>query len=65
MAVSAADLEHAIKGIDFPASKDELVKQASHNNADDTIVAVIKDLPKQKFKSPIEVSKAFGKEKRH
>lgn len=65
MAVSAADLEHAIKGIDFPASKDELVEQASNNNADDSVVAVIKDLPKQKFKSPIEVSKAFGKERRH
>jgi hypothetical protein len=64
MAISAADLEHAIKGIDFPASKDELVKQANNNNADNSIVQVIQKLPKQKFKSPIEVSKAFGKEKR-
>jgi hypothetical protein len=60
MAVSAADLEHAIKGVNFPASKDELIKQANSNNADSSVVSVVKDLPDEKYSSPIDVSKAFG-----
>lgn len=62
MSVNAAQLEHAIKGIKFPASKGDLVKQAKNNKANDDVVKVIKDLPGRKFSSPIEVSKAFGKE---
>jgi hypothetical protein len=60
MAISAADLEHAIKGVNFPASKDELVKQANNNNADSSVLSVVKDLPDEKYSSPIDVSKAFG-----
>ena len=64
MAVSAADVEHAIKGIDFPASRDDLVQQANNNNANNDVVQAIEKLPKQRFKSPIEVGQAFGKERR-
>jgi len=64
MAVSSADVEHAIKGIHFPATKNDLVDQAKDNKADNQVVKAIKDLPKKSFKSPIEVSKAFGREKR-
>lgn len=64
MAVSAADVEHAIKGVDFPASRKKLVEQAESNNASSDVVQVIKELPKYRFNSPIDVSKAFGKEKR-
>ncbi len=62
MAVTAAELEHAIKGINFPATKEDLVKQAHNNKADRAVLGKIKDLPQERFTSPIEVSKAFGKE---
>ncbi|UTB32560.1 MAG: DUF2795 domain-containing protein [Methanobacterium sp. ERen5] len=33
MTVSAAELEHATKGIKYPASRQDLVKQAKSNHA--------------------------------
>jgi hypothetical protein len=64
MAITAAELEHSIKGINYPASKDELVEQAKKNNADKNIINALKELPEQKFSNPIEVTKAYGKENR-
>jgi hypothetical protein len=60
MAVTAADVEHAIRGISFPADRNDLVNQAESNRADSDIIDILKDLPGNKFKSPIDVSKAFG-----
>lgn len=64
MAVTAAEVEHAIKGISFPANRSDLVNQAESNKADSDIIDIIKDLPGNKFKSPIDVSKAFGERRR-
>ncbi|HOI70763.1 MAG TPA: DUF2795 domain-containing protein [Methanobacterium sp.] len=64
MARTAADVEHAIKGISFPANRSDLVNQAENNNAKSDIIDIIKDLPRNNFKSPIDVSKAFGERRR-
>jgi hypothetical protein len=64
MAVTAADVEHAIRGIQFPSDRNGLVKQAESNKADSDIIDIIKDLPGNEFRSPIDVSKAFGEKKR-
>ena len=64
MAVTAADVEHAIRGISFPADRNDLIEQAESNRANADIIDILKDLPGNKFKSPIDVSKAFGERKR-
>lgn len=64
MAVTAADVERAIRGIDFPADRNDLIQQAQNNKADSNIIDILKNLPGNQFNSPIDVSKAFGKERR-
>jgi hypothetical protein len=64
MAVTAADVEHAIRGISFPADRNDLIEQAESNRANSDIIDILKDLPVNKFKSPIDVSKAFGESRR-
>lgn len=64
MAVTAADVERAIRGIDFPADRNDLVQQAQSNKANSDIIDILKNLPWNRFNSPIDVSKAFGKERR-
>jgi Protein of unknown function (DUF2795) len=59
MTVSAADLEQAVTGINFPATKNELVNQAKDNKADNKVVKVLEKLPKRRFTSPMQISKAF------
>ncbi|WP_414469503.1 DUF2795 domain-containing protein [Methanobacterium sp. ACI-7] len=58
--VTAATVEKSIKGINFPASKQDLIQQAKSNNADQQVIQEIENLPQDQFSSPIDISKAFG-----
>jgi hypothetical protein len=57
---SAAELEKYLKGIDFPASKDDLLKKARDNGAPQEVLDMINGFTESRFNSPIDVSKAFG-----
>jgi hypothetical protein len=57
---SAAELEKYLRGIDFPASKDDLLKKARDNGAPQEVIDMINGLHETRFNSPIDVSKAFG-----
>lgn len=57
------EIQKALKGIDYPASKQELMQQAKQNNASQEVMNAIEDLPKQNFNSPVDVQKAWGQEK--
>jgi len=57
---SAAELEKYLKGVSFPASKDNLIEKARANGAPEEVIDMINDLSEDNFNSPIDVSKAFG-----
>ena len=57
------EIQEALKGIDYPANKNELKQQAEQNNASPEVMDAIKNLPSKKFNSPIDVQKAWGKER--
>lgn len=57
---SAAELEKYLKGVDYPCSKDDLLKKARANGAPDEVIDMINSLTETSFNSPIDVSKAFG-----
>ena len=60
MAVNPIQVEKFLKGVDYPASKDDLVKMAEKNGADEEIRSTLQQLKEDKFGSPAEVSKAIG-----
>lgn len=60
MAVNPIQVEKFLKGVDYPASKDDLVKQAEKNGAGQEIRSTLQQLKENKFGSPAEVSKAIG-----
>ncbi len=57
---SAAELEKYLKGVDYPASKDDLLEKARANGAPDHVIDMIDSLSESSFNSPIDVSKALG-----
>ncbi|HOS28952.1 MAG TPA: DUF2795 domain-containing protein [Desulfomonilia bacterium] len=57
---SAAELEKYLKGVDYPASKSDLVSKAKANGAPSEVIDMINSLSQDQFNSPIDVSKAFG-----
>ncbi|MEL7669529.1 DUF2795 domain-containing protein [Methanobacterium sp.] len=59
-----SEIEKSLKGISFPANKQDLVQQAKKNNASQNVLQAIENLPEDKFKSPTDVAKAWGEERR-
>ncbi|MEZ3180705.1 DUF2795 domain-containing protein [Streptomyces pimonensis] len=61
--ISPIDLQKALRGADYPASRDDLVTLARNNGADDVLVDVLVDAPAGEFDGPDDVQKAvFGDE---
>lgn len=57
---SPANIAHYLKNIDFPANKDDLVRQAQDNNADDDVLDVLQQMPERKYGSMADVMKGVG-----
>jgi Protein of unknown function (DUF2795) len=55
-----AQIQHDLKGIDYPANKQKLVEHAKQQGASETVLSVLKKLPEHDYETPVEVSKAIG-----
>ncbi|MET9320553.1 DUF2795 domain-containing protein [Streptomyces sp. NPDC003038] len=61
--ISPIDVQKALKGADYPASRDDLVSLAKKNGADQQIVEKLSHSGSKKFDGPSEVQKTvFGSE---
>jgi hypothetical protein len=64
-AVSAADVEKALAGIDFPKSRDEIVDYAGGRlEPDSPVLDAIRKLPEGTYRTASDVAQGFGEEKR-
>jgi hypothetical protein len=50
-----------LSGMDYPASKDEIVEHAKSKGADENIMDTLEQLPEEDYETPADVSKAIGK----
>lgn len=58
---SPAAVERYIKGIHFPASKDDLINQAKKNGAPGDVMSVLNRFQTEKYNSAIDISKEVGR----
>ena len=58
--VNPIELQKHLKGLDYPAEKDDIVKTAQQHGADDELTSVLSQLPDQRFETPADVSKAVS-----
>lgn len=58
--VNPIQLEKYLKGVDYPASKNDLIKRAEQNGADQRVLETLKQLPDRSFEGPAGISKAIG-----
>lgn len=63
-ALTAADLEKALAGVDFPRRPAELVRYA-RNRGHDEAADALDDLPERTYRDAAEVARAFGEIRRH
>ena len=59
--VSAAQIQMYLKGINYPASKEELVRRARTNNAPDKVMDYLRKLPEKEYRFPTDVAVEFSK----
>ncbi|MBI3911582.1 MAG: DUF2795 domain-containing protein [Armatimonadetes bacterium] len=57
---SLANVANFLHGIDFPASRRDLVDCAEQNGAPEEVLNVLGQLPDQQYRSMADVMKAYG-----
>ena len=58
--VNPIQMQKYLKGMNYPASKEELVKHAAQQGADENVRSVLEQLPDQQYETSADVSKAVG-----
>src|SRR2546423_12956610 len=59
--VNPIQVQKFLGGIDYPASKDQVVQTARQKGADQAVLHTLERLPAGRFHSPNDVSEAVGK----
>ncbi len=57
---SPSTIAHYLKGIDFPAGKEDLIRHARGQEADEEVVGVLDRMPDQEYGSMADVMKGVG-----
>lgn len=55
-----AKIEESIKGIDFPASKEDILNRARENSAAQEEMDALEGLPDQEYTTPTDITQALG-----
>lgn len=58
MSLSPIDLQKSLAGVDYPCSRDDIVRTARDNGADSEIIAKLEELPEETYDGPDAVSAA-------
>lgn len=58
--VNPIQLQKHLKGVDYPASKKDLIKYAKQQGADENTLSALQQIPDEEYESPTDVSKAIG-----
>lgn len=61
--VSAAQIQKYLGGIDYPASRQEIVRHAKSKGAPETVMSFLNRLPERQYRFPTDVEQEFGKMK--
>jgi hypothetical protein len=62
--VNPKEVEKHLKGVQYPAKKEDLVNQAQKEGASKDIVDALRHMPGQTFDRPTDVARAIGEEDR-
>ncbi|GFO56412.1 hypothetical protein GMSM_34190 [Geomonas sp. Red276] len=60
--VSQANVSKHLKGIDFPAEKQDLIKHAQQLHAEKVVIDEIQKMPEKEYSSMADVMKSFEAE---
>ncbi|RXA20232.1 DUF2795 domain-containing protein [Methanosarcina sp. MSH10X1] len=59
MQTSPIEVQKALKDIDYPVSKKQLIEHAKKHSASSEVIEVLEDLPDKEYTNAADVSKEF------
>ena len=59
MQVNPIDVQRHLKGMNYPASKDDVVSKAQENGADDALLEQLRGMGRNEFSGPDDVMEAL------
>jgi hypothetical protein len=59
--VNPVQVQKFLKGLDYPANREQIVATAEEHGADDNVLSALKQLPDEEYQTPADVSHAMGK----
>jgi hypothetical protein len=60
--INPIQLQKHLKGVNYPASKDDLMQTARKNKADENVASALEQLPDKEYRTPADVSQAIGQQ---
>lgn len=60
MTVNPVQLQKYLGGLDYPVSREDLVRRAQEKGADQEVLRTLRSLRRDEFNSPNDVSEAVG-----
>ena len=58
--VNPVQVQKFLGGLDYPVSKQDLLKHAEQEGADENVRSTLEQIPDQKYETPADVSQAIG-----
>jgi hypothetical protein len=58
--INPIELQKYLKGVDYPASKDDVVAAAEQNGADKEVLDALRNVSEDTFEKPTDVTKALS-----
>ena len=59
--VNPIQVQKFLKGVDYPASKQDLLEHLEREGADEDVRSTLQQLPDESYQTPADVSEAIGK----
>ncbi|WP_431909755.1 DUF2795 domain-containing protein [Micromonospora carbonacea] len=60
MTVSGVELQEHLVGLDYPVSREDLVRWGQENGVGTEVLQMLRALPAEEFSSPAELTEALG-----
>jgi Protein of unknown function (DUF2795) len=60
MTANPLRLQDYLDGLDYPVSKEDLIRRAQESGADTEALQTLRSLPPEQFNSPMEIGEALG-----
>ena len=58
--VNPVQVQKFLGGLDYPVSKQDLLKHAEQEGADENVRSTLEQIPDQKYETPADVSQTIG-----